>query len=64
VLPEKTGQKSKAPTLAEKRAAALRACARKYRSNKKKRALCEKQARKKYAAKKAGAAHKSQVKRG
>jgi hypothetical protein len=64
VLPEKTGQKSKTPTLAEKRAAALRACARKYRSNKKKRALCEKQARKKYAAKKAGAAHKSQVKRG
>ena len=64
VLPQKISQKPKTTTLAEKRAAALRACAKKYKSNKKKRALCEKQARKKYAAKKAQHAHKSQAKRG
>lgn len=53
VLGTKQVQKAKVPTRAQKLAAALKTCKKKYgKSKKKKRAACEKQARKKYGVKK------------
>jgi hypothetical protein len=57
--------KAQVQTRAQKLTAALKTCKRKYKSSEKKRVSCEKQARKKYGAKKAtskGAAHKSSAK--
>jgi hypothetical protein len=52
VLGTKQAQQPNQPTKAQKLAAALKSCKKKYKAKKHKRAACEKQARKKYGGKK------------
>jgi hypothetical protein len=59
VLGTKTTTKPKPLTRAQKLAAALKSCKKKYKSKKTKRAACEKQARKKYGVKSTAKPHKS-----
>ena len=59
---KQTVKAAKPLTRAQKLAAALKSCKKKYKKQKHKRAACEKQAHKKYAAKKSTAKHKPATK--
>lgn len=64
VLGTKQVQQPKPPTKAQKLAAALKTCKKKYKAKKHKRVSCEKQARKKYGAKSSAAKGKKASSKG